>query len=77
MNTELHFAAVEFVAWNRIFRAAEKEANFVFKFIRSARGTEPMLSRYLVVSTTFNHQPMIAYAKFNQGFPISDFPRKI
>ena len=36
MDIELHFI-VKFVSLNRIFRVVEKEVNFVFNFISSAR----------------------------------------
>ena len=48
MNIEL-YVVVKFVSWKRIFRAVEKEVNFVFSFIRSAKGAEPILSRLEVV----------------------------
>ena len=65
MKIKLHFI-VKFISWNRIFKAVEKEVNFVFNFIRSAGRAKPVLDysqsafgrNYQIQSLT----PMIASA---------------
>ena len=70
---ELYFVA-KFVPWNRIFRTVEEEVNFVFNFIRSARGEEPILSLYLVrriyhiQTLTYEEE----YFSFSQENPVID-----